>query len=222
MKTKDTCCLSALPLQNLSSQVPWAYPTVSGRSGTQYLLLFPSVTSAKSLQTLCRCGVSCEVRPQKSSYKSLVRESFWVQQRWLPRKMQRSLETLSLLCQSCSLTPENQESRLRDLHHFCFWSPDRFQQSPRNVDFIKEVLSKMLRKYHHQNEPWLLGLHLCNLSFSRGRFACWPPHLATPWASIGLANMPRQATPALEPHITDILGFQLPVRATSLSPEKPP
>lgn len=63
-------------------------------------------------------------------------------------------------------------------------------------------------------------LHLCNLSFSRGWFVCWLPYLATPRASMGTAYRLRQATPALEPYMIDILGFQ--PRSTSLSPEKPP
>lgn len=37
---------------------PWAYSSLSGKRGTQSLLSLPFVTSAKSLQTLCRCGAS--------------------------------------------------------------------------------------------------------------------------------------------------------------------
>ena len=76
--------------------------------------------------------------------------------------------------------------------------------------FVKMVLPKMLRKYHHQTRALASGpltLRLCNLSFSRGWFVCWLSQLATPRASMGITNVLRQATPALEPHMIDIFGY---------------
>lgn len=102
----------------LSSQVLGLILHCQGKEGHSLSCHFPLSPQPSPYRPFAGAGPHL-ARPQKSSYKSLVRESFWVQQRWVPRKMQRNLEALALFCQICPWIPGNQSPGLRDLCQQC-------------------------------------------------------------------------------------------------------